>query len=120
KQLTPPGHASDINAVDVSLDGQTLVTGGSDASVRLWDATNGKQRRVFEYRYALSDVALGPVGKQIAVASPFAGVYLHGENNDDRVRLIDGEAHRVAWVSRGVELAATTRDGLVRLDPLGQ
>ncbi|MEH1900004.1 MAG: hypothetical protein V7L04_00900, partial [Nostoc sp.] len=32
-----PGHESDVNSVAISADGQTIVSGGTDGTVRLWN-----------------------------------------------------------------------------------
>ena len=38
------GHTSLVRSVAFAPDGKTLVTGGADRALRLWDATTGKPK----------------------------------------------------------------------------
>ena len=38
------GHTSLVRSAAFSPDGKTLVTGGADRSIRLWDPATGKSR----------------------------------------------------------------------------
>ncbi len=42
------GHQGPIHALAVTPDGQTLLTGGEDMTVRLWHAADGKLKTTFE------------------------------------------------------------------------
>lgn len=44
----PAGHAWNVNALAFSRDGTSLVSGGGDLTVRLWDVAKARQVRVFE------------------------------------------------------------------------
>ena len=41
------GHQGPVLSVAISPDRRLLVTGGADATVRLWDAQTGKEIRVY-------------------------------------------------------------------------
>jgi WD40 repeat protein len=65
--LGPEGHTAIIRALDVSADGRTVVTGGAEGAVRIWDARTGKVRQRLDSNgnggYA---VALSPDGRTLA------------------------------------------------------
>jgi WD40 repeat protein len=64
------GHAGDVPAVAYSPDGQFLVTGSADRTLRRWDAKTGQQLLVFRgHGGAVHDVAYSPDGRRIASAS---------------------------------------------------
>ena len=64
--LTLVGHAGAVNAVAFSPDGQMLVSGSTDKSVKVWDAGGGQLLRTLggEFGVVMS-VAFTPNGKRI-------------------------------------------------------
>lgn len=64
------GHTHDRNeSVTFSADSKTIVTGGNDGTVRVWDADDGKQRLVFDghtdKRGRMTAVDFHPNGKKV-------------------------------------------------------
>ena len=72
------GHSGGVPSVAFSPDGQTLVSGGSDRTIRLWDVSSGEQTRVIQ-QDRVKHVAFDPAGKNIASAGTW----------DDTVRIYD-------------------------------
>jgi hypothetical protein len=70
------GHAE---SVTFSPDGKWLVTGGSDASVRVWEAVTGKEVLLLDGHEAeVARVAFGPDGRALFSWGADGQVYLWG------------------------------------------
>src|SRR5262249_26664416 len=70
--LTPPkvlhrlvGHKDKVLCVAISPDGRHIVTGGADATVRVWEVGTSKPLRSTEYAGPVHGVAFSPDGKTI-------------------------------------------------------
>lgn len=75
KALT--GHTQRVNAIAYSPDGKTIVSGGADGTVRLWDVATGKQKANLPHESwinflfpwlnpSVNSVAYSPDGKTVA------------------------------------------------------
>jgi hypothetical protein len=63
------GHRQQVNTVAVSPDGQQVLSGGNDKTLRLWDLTNGKEvRRFAANTESIVAVAFSPDGTLAASA----------------------------------------------------
>jgi hypothetical protein len=64
KLLTLPGHRGPVLCVAFSADGQWLLSGGSDGSVRLWWAADGREVcRLEGHRDRVQAVVFSPCGR---------------------------------------------------------
>jgi WD40 repeat protein len=97
-------HAKAASSLAVSPDGSTLVTGGFDNHVAVWDAATAKLRSDFQVKDSQGDglaVAFRPDGKLIAVATRTSSVALYDPVKGNAAR-IDGQA---SWAGGATTLA---------------
>jgi serine/threonine protein kinase len=68
RQMT--GHEAWVSSVAVTPDGQYVVSGSGDRTVRLWELATGKEvRRFTEHESAVRSVAVTPDGKFVVSGS---------------------------------------------------
>lgn len=70
--VLPPlrGHSRPVSSLALSLDGERIVSGSYDKTVRVWEASSGKQTHVFlDHQDAVRSVSFSPDGLFIASLS---------------------------------------------------
>ncbi|MDX2263668.1 MAG: WD40 repeat domain-containing protein [Hyphomicrobiales bacterium] len=106
---TLEGHEDVVNAVAVSSDAKTVVSGSEDKTVKLWEVETGKLIRTFAGSTSVNAVAILPDGKTIVSGS---GEY---RENDDNVRLWEAGTGKLIRTLGGhgdlVTAVAVTGDG---------
>jgi WD40 repeat protein len=71
--LADDGHTGIIRGLDLSADGRTIATGGTDGTVFLWDAQTGKVKHRFaNLGMHVGSVAFAPDGGTLASCSYFS------------------------------------------------
>jgi RNA polymerase sigma factor (sigma-70 family) len=118
-------HAEGVTCCTFSPDGKTLISGGHDYTLRLWDAATGKElRRFLGHRGAVRNLALSPDGSVLASTGDAWRGQEPGRifiwdvgTGKERARLLGPEkqAACLAWSPDGKTLAAGGEDGSVRL-----
>ncbi|HQU45117.1 MAG TPA: WD40 repeat domain-containing protein, partial [Pirellulales bacterium] len=93
-------HTGPVLAIAYADDGRSIVTAGDDATVRLWDAADGRQRwaKPFDRTDWVDVMALSRDGALIAASGstdvPEAGVRILRTATGDEVRHIPMNAKR--------------------------
>ncbi|MBW4573445.1 MAG: serine/threonine protein kinase [Tolypothrix carrinoi HA7290-LM1] len=116
---TLKGHSSDVNSVTFSPDGQMLVTGSDDLTIKLWNLTTKQEIRTFKghssYIYA---IAISPDGQTIASGSVDKTIKLWNLNTGEEIRTLKGHSNSVASVAfspDGKLLASSSLDKTIKL-----
>ena len=111
-------HAGPVQAIAITSDGR-IVTGGDDASVRVWAADSGRQLRLLEgHRDRVWAVAVSPDGALAATGSIDNDVRLWQLESGACTRVIEHHSAgvgSVAFTRQGALLVTASADGSVRL-----
>ena len=107
------------SSISFAPDGETLGSGGSDGSVRLWQVTDGSLARAFQGpASAVNQIALSPDGTIMAAGSKNGSVILWRVSDGRLLRTLEGhtlDVKSVAFSPDGKILASGSNDGTVRL-----
>ncbi|MBD3885445.1 serine/threonine protein kinase [Phormidium tenue FACHB-886] len=64
------GHSSFINALAISPDGKTLISGSADQTIKVWDAATGAELKTLSgHTSFINALAISPDGKTLASGS---------------------------------------------------
>lgn len=113
------GHPDAVNALAVTPDGKSLVSAGSDRTVRVWDVTSGKPLRSFQgHMTKVLALAIRGDGRQIASASDDGAIRLWDLNTTDDHRALTDAADAlwaVAFSPDNKRVATAGADKVVRV-----
>jgi eukaryotic-like serine/threonine-protein kinase len=111
------GHAGGLWTVAVAPDGATLVSGGKDRTLRVWDVASGKALRNFARQLQeVRAVAVAPEGSRIASAAGVALRVWDTAGNELRRCAGHSDAIRaVGFTPDGERLVSASEDKSVRV-----
>lgn len=116
---TLKGHSSDVNSVTFSPDGQMLVTGSDDRTIKLWNLTTKEQIRTFNgHSSFIYAIAISPDGQTIASGSADKTIKLWNLNTGQEISTLTGHSGSVASVAfspDGKLLASSSLDKTIKL-----
>ncbi len=113
------GHSTYVQSVAWSRDSSQLVTAGSDASVRIWDARSGDNVTTLTgHRGFVSAVAWSSDGAVVASGGEDRTVKLWNTTDGTETASLVGHSQRVvgvAFSADGTQLASASFDGTVKV-----
>ncbi|MBX9256380.1 caspase family protein [Desmonostoc muscorum CCALA 125] len=113
------GHEYGVNSVAISADGQTIVSGGTDGTVRLWNFQGHPLAEpFFGHENNVNSVAISADGQTIVSGGIDGTVRLwnfQGHSPAEPFRGHEGEVKSVAISRDGQTIVSGGQDGTVRL-----
>jgi hypothetical protein len=113
------GQSGRVSSVAFSPDGERVLAGSSDRSVRLWDAASGALIREFKgHLGAVSSVAFSPDGRRVLSGSSDQSVRLWNAASGALIREFKGHSGAVSSVAfspDGERILSGSSDQSVRL-----
>ena len=114
------GHSRVVTSIAFSPDGQTLVSGSRDHTIRIWDASTGDHLRILTgHTYWVYSVAFSPNGQTLASgSSSIDGICIWDVSTGTHLRTFAGHTSIVSSISfspDGNTLASGSWDHTIRI-----
>ncbi|KAJ3064109.1 hypothetical protein HDU98_000163, partial [Podochytrium sp. JEL0797] len=90
-----PGNAGCVNAVQISLDNDTIVSGWDDNSIRIWSLGGGKARILLDHTSPVTALALSANGLMIASGAADGTVKLFSTSRNQCIKSFEGHSDAV-------------------------
>ncbi|MCX6147676.1 MAG: T9SS type A sorting domain-containing protein [Candidatus Kapabacteria bacterium] len=98
------GHTSNVSSVDISQDGNIIVTGSSDNTAKIWDVVTGKEiHSLTGHTSWLNSVAISQDGSKIVTGSGDNTAKIWDVNTGKVIRTLIGHSDHVYGVAISVE-----------------
>jgi serine/threonine protein kinase len=117
---TLPGHTADIRTMVLLKDGQTLVTGSADETIRLWDLQTGAERQKLAAHDSSINALVATLDEQSLISAGADRVIKFWSLDDGSLIQQLPEAHdtainALAISHNGKILASADADGVIKL-----
>ncbi len=114
------GHEHPVRSIAFSTDGSTLISGGWDGSIRLWDTHTGNQQQKLDITTEdrIFKVALSPDGSLFAAADGSGTIGLFHTKTGTRIQTLKGHSRAVLALTFSADMrtiASGSADGSIRI-----
>jgi WD40 repeat protein len=113
------GHKAAVRSAVFSPDGKYIISGGNDATIRLWETHTAREIRVFEGHVdAVTSVAFSPEGKFFVSASEDMTLRLWDVTSGKEVRRFQGHeasVNSVEYDPNGKHIISGGEDKIIRI-----
>jgi WD40 repeat protein len=107
------GHPT-ASAIAISADGKTLVSGGQDKAIKIWDLPTGELKKTLQSDSGeIEALAIAPDGKTVVSGSGDLMVRIWDITSTQRPRMLKGHSYRINQVkisSDGKTIISSTYD----------
>jgi WD40 repeat protein len=111
-------HTDAVNAVDFSPDGQTIVSGSYDNTLRLWDVGSGSLLQTIETGQSISDVIYSPDGTMLISGNGSNTIAFWNAGDGSYLGELDGHRssiNNLAFTADQTLLVSSSYDNTLRL-----
>lgn len=116
---TISGHTWGVTSVAISPNGQFLVSGSFDKTVKIWALPSGELlHNLNEHSQGVGSVTVSPDGKSLASGNGIGQIRLWQLSTGKQLRALDGHSSWVlalAYSPNGRTLASGSEDGTIKL-----
>ncbi|MFM6255198.1 MAG: WD40 repeat domain-containing protein, partial [Dolichospermum sp.] len=109
EKFTLKGHSNSVNAIAVTPDGKTVISGSSDNTIKIWDLETGEEKLTFKGHSSwVTAIAVTPDGKTVISGSWDNTIKIWDLANRKEIATFTGEGRimRCAVASDGVTIVA--------------
>ncbi|KAK1139415.1 hypothetical protein N8T08_000778 [Aspergillus melleus] len=116
---TLKGHSYSVHSVAFFSDGQKIMSGSYDKTIKLWDAQTGNELRTLKgHSYSVHSVAFSSDGQKIVSGSDDKTIKLWDAQTGDELQILEGHSdwvHSVAFSSDGQKIISGSDDKTIKL-----
>jgi WD40 repeat protein len=117
-----PGHLGGVGVVRFSPNGETMISGGGDAFLKLWDTQSWKpQRSLFCKGGGVKSAEFSADGTLLAAGADGGNISVYRTSDMTEIfskKLLKGAVHSICWLGDQTKLAAGGEDEVLAIiDP---